>query len=298
MADPWQLALLKRSVAEWNTWYKNYHSQQNDFRGANLNGADLRGVDLHRAYLSEADLTGAVLRGADLTGADLNGVDLSEADLTGAVLRGADLTGAVFYRANLTGADLTGADLNGIYIREAKLTNAKRGPLPEKDPPHHPSTPSASPDWLSQVETIGASLFVGTGTLASIIQGLDVVERRWRERQEKRKQAQPSSTPPFPTSAQTTSPAPKKAGDPDDEIIEILVQMEDGTQYGNKRWISDPDELRAYIDACNDNVVKPFRVTFMKPKGRALAVDITKRGKDTPQLNIILGYLQDQGIEN
>ena len=50
---------------------------------------NLRGADLHRANLCEADLCGANLRGADLHRANL-----CEADLCGANLRGADLRGA------------------------------------------------------------------------------------------------------------------------------------------------------------------------------------------------------------
>ena len=50
---------------------------------------NLRGADLHRANLCEADLCGANLRGADLHRANL-----CEADLCGANLREADLRGA------------------------------------------------------------------------------------------------------------------------------------------------------------------------------------------------------------
>ena len=52
---------------------------------------NLRGADLHRANLCEADLCGANLRGADL----------HRANLCGANLRGADL-----HRANLCGANI------------------------------------------------------------------------------------------------------------------------------------------------------------------------------------------------
>jgi uncharacterized protein YjbI with pentapeptide repeats len=64
-----------------------------------LNGAYLRGVDLHGVGLYEDDLHGvdlrdANLKGADLSGAKLNGAILNRADMSGAKLKGADLNGA------------------------------------------------------------------------------------------------------------------------------------------------------------------------------------------------------------
>lgn len=63
--------------------------------------ADLRGVNLWRADLREADLRVANLRGANLQEADLWG-----ADLRGANLRGADLREGDHWVANLRGANL------------------------------------------------------------------------------------------------------------------------------------------------------------------------------------------------
>ena len=72
---------------------------------------NLRGADLHRANLCEADLCGANLRGADLHRANL-----CEADLCGANLRGADLHRANLCEADLCGANLCEADLCGANI--------------------------------------------------------------------------------------------------------------------------------------------------------------------------------------
>ena len=52
---------------------------------------NLRGADLHRANLCEADLCGANLRGADLHRANLCEADLHRANLRGADLRGANI---------------------------------------------------------------------------------------------------------------------------------------------------------------------------------------------------------------
>lgn len=64
---------------------------EKDHAGANLFGANLRGVDL-----SGADLRGAYLIAADLSDADLRLADLLGADLRDARLAGADLTGSIF----------------------------------------------------------------------------------------------------------------------------------------------------------------------------------------------------------
>jgi len=52
---------------------------------------NLRGADLHRANLCEADLCGANLRGADLHRANLCEADLHRANLCEADLRGANI---------------------------------------------------------------------------------------------------------------------------------------------------------------------------------------------------------------
>ena len=85
-----------------------------------LDGADLSGINLSRAYLSRASFNGTNLNRANLHGADLISAHLSGADLTGADLISAHLSGA-----DLTGADLTGADLISAYLSGADLTDAK-----------------------------------------------------------------------------------------------------------------------------------------------------------------------------
>ena len=96
---------------------------------------DLRGAELGRwkiaeANLFSADLTGANLYWTTLTNAflwkaDLSGADLRHADLRGADLRDAILVGADLYEADLTDADLTGAkSKGGFYLSESELNEA------------------------------------------------------------------------------------------------------------------------------------------------------------------------------
>ena len=98
-------------------------------RNANLSGADLTKAELREADLSEADLSEAKLAGADLRDANLAEANLVRGDLEGAVLRGAglskaNLSGAVLRGARLRGAILRGSDLGKADLRQADMESA------------------------------------------------------------------------------------------------------------------------------------------------------------------------------
>jgi uncharacterized protein YjbI with pentapeptide repeats len=244
-----------------------------DLRKADLRGADLRKANLSRANLSGADLRGTDLSEADLRGTGLRGADLGSANLSGADLRGANLSSARLRGANLSYTDLH-ADLTNADLTSADLTGARHGP---PSPPLLPAYEPVPSDWFNIAETVGSNILLTAAALGSVLQALDVVERRWREGKEKAKQKQPR-----------VSPASEK------EIVEILLIMDDGSRHNFKQWLSNPDALRAYIDAFNDptSKVKPFQVIFRRRKGNSLMVDVTEGGKDNKQLNVILGYLE------
>lgn len=316
MAYPDQLALLKKSVKEWNEWRKANPNVKVNLSYANLSYADLSTVDFHLADLSYANLASTNLSYADLRGANLDYANLSKANLTGADLvrfplikensrgfalfqithlQGTILKGAILKRTILDGTDGTEASISEAIRKDAGLIGAWGNP-PSKSATSepHPSQSSSTVDWLSLVETVGSNLLVTAATLASIIQGLDVVERRWREHQEKHKQQGTQTS--LPASASSPQPAAspsKRIPASDKEIVEILLVMDDGSQHEFKRWISEPNALKAYIDVFSDptSKVKPLQVVFRKLGGRALVVDVTKEGKDNKQFNAILGYL-------
>lgn len=73
----------------------------------NLQGANLRFVDLCGADLQAADLRGATLQGANLRGADLRFANLRDAELWGADLWGANLRGANLYNCIWDGLQIT-----------------------------------------------------------------------------------------------------------------------------------------------------------------------------------------------
>ena len=95
-------------------------------RRANLQDAELGGVDLREANLAMADLTKATLTGATLINADLENADLTGATLINADLENADLTGAILANAKLQGAKLTGTKLQDTQVNDCKMTETQR----------------------------------------------------------------------------------------------------------------------------------------------------------------------------
>jgi uncharacterized protein YjbI with pentapeptide repeats/bisphosphoglycerate-dependent phosphoglycerate mutase len=120
-----------------------------DMQGANLAGTDLTGARLSRSNLFETDFTGANLQAADLSHATADAAifdkarvtanfskaslvnahfidaNLTEANLSGSNLKLADLSGASLFRADLRGANLQIADLRRAYLLHADLSDAQ-----------------------------------------------------------------------------------------------------------------------------------------------------------------------------
>jgi uncharacterized protein YjbI with pentapeptide repeats len=101
--------------------------------GCVLAGANLAGVDLQNANLTDAqfalnDLSGSNLSGATLTGALIIKSNLSNANLDGAKMTGANVEVNNFSNATMTGANLTGTqfeenELPGVNLTGTTLTN-------------------------------------------------------------------------------------------------------------------------------------------------------------------------------
>ena len=99
MADESQVAMLKRSVEEWNAWRgmdTDGPGRQLDLSFATLNSLNLSGANLSGVNLSEADLRGTRLARANLTGVSVDHVLLHEADWTEAALVSTYLTRSLF----------------------------------------------------------------------------------------------------------------------------------------------------------------------------------------------------------
>ncbi|MDE2830833.1 MAG: pentapeptide repeat-containing protein [Gemmatimonadota bacterium] len=108
-----------------------------NLQGATLTEAHLQGAVLTGAYLQKADLREARLQGvhldkaylqeANLSKACLQGATLIEARLQGVILKWAYSQGAILYRAYLQKADLSGARLQGaiLYFANLQCANMK-----------------------------------------------------------------------------------------------------------------------------------------------------------------------------
>lgn len=95
-----------------------------DFRGANLEGANLRYSDFNGG-----NFAGANLARADLIRVNFSGAELSKANLSGSLLLLTNLSFANLQQANFSGARMTGATLDkakmkGMNVAKAELRSA------------------------------------------------------------------------------------------------------------------------------------------------------------------------------
>ena len=131
MANEEHLALFRQGVTEWNAWrsaapgivpdLRKADLSNNDFRGYNLNRADLSGANLDHTNLlcdlQEAKLCGVHGHVVSLVLCNLWHADLKDAHLSGAYLAGTNFTGAV-----LAGAHLHEAELDDTIFADTDLS--------------------------------------------------------------------------------------------------------------------------------------------------------------------------------
>lgn len=92
-----------------------------DLRGLSLAGADLSDTDLRDALLDGVTLQGAILTGTNLQGASLRCVDLRDAVLDLSRLQGADLSYAVMRGASLEACRVSGATFRNADLQGCRL---------------------------------------------------------------------------------------------------------------------------------------------------------------------------------
>jgi len=103
---------------------KGIHSKEIIFNAANLSNADLSGANLKKIDLRYANLTRANFKGANLEGANLNNATVIETNFKGANLESAQLTQVNFEGANFTEVNLKRVNLSFSNLQKANLTNA------------------------------------------------------------------------------------------------------------------------------------------------------------------------------
>ena len=97
---------------------------QTSFAGADLKGADLRGMNLKGIDLRGANLEEAKLEKANMYGADLRKVNFWGANMQKSILDSADVRRSILSWAEMDSASLRKANLNGTTINNAKLRHA------------------------------------------------------------------------------------------------------------------------------------------------------------------------------
>ena len=116
MTNQEQLVIMKQGVDVWNRW-----RAQNVNALVNLNGTDLRNINLKEANLAKVTLKNTDLRGANLEGADLSGSFLIKSDLRSVNLRLANLTDATLKEADLRGVKIEQTNFSGVRCHKADL---------------------------------------------------------------------------------------------------------------------------------------------------------------------------------
>ena len=92
---------------------------------SDLSGANLSGLEIVNADITQATLAGANLAGSKIVNVQSRGASFERANLVKADLVGEDLEGVDFGSADLTDADLSEANLRGANFQRAKLLRTK-----------------------------------------------------------------------------------------------------------------------------------------------------------------------------
>ena len=92
---------------------------------SDLSGANLSGLEIVNADITQATLAGANLAGSKIVNVQSRGASFERANLVKADLVGEDLEGVDFGSADLTDADLSEANLRGANFERAKLVRTK-----------------------------------------------------------------------------------------------------------------------------------------------------------------------------
>ena len=95
--------------------------QRIDWRGANLRGSDMAGMNLDYADLRASDcrevnFSGSSLRYADFRGACVQGANFQKASLYGAKMQGVEADGADFRNSDMRHVNLGGAYMQGAVM--------------------------------------------------------------------------------------------------------------------------------------------------------------------------------------
>ena len=100
---------------------------KNDY--LDLTEIDLRGCEIHKANLCNANLSGSDFSECDIADVDFSNSDLTSIDLSGSNLKRVNFSNAIilgsrFQGANIINSDFAEADLSGADLSEADLSGS------------------------------------------------------------------------------------------------------------------------------------------------------------------------------
>jgi len=142
-------------------------------------------------------------------------------------------------------------------------------------------SPSLGETILTDLTSPGATaaanfITIATGLIA-FVGALNHVAKQWS------KKRKPNSTN-LPERASSSS---------ETDIVTIRLRMTHGPDHEFEEWLTDPEQLKRYIDVFNkpSSSIQPLQAVFVQRNGKALKVDVSEGTQDNLQLNELLSYL-------
>jgi uncharacterized protein YjbI with pentapeptide repeats len=118
MANDEHIVLLKAGTESWNQWREQNPDIKPDFTKADLRGLKLQKANLSNSNLEEVKFQFSNLNGAILTGSNLKKAKFQDVNLSHVKLDNTDLRQANFFEANLQHADMESSNLKGAQFNE------------------------------------------------------------------------------------------------------------------------------------------------------------------------------------
>jgi len=163
------------------------------------------------------------------------------------------------------------------YVVECEISIEVKAPPPPKKEAN--STPPSLSETINAILTSPEVEIINLAASGvTITTALIIIAKSWSKTHQMRK-ASPSQ--PFPQSGKT-------------EIYAIRVRMTDGRERTMQQWLTEPDELKRFIDVFNQpsSQLKPTEVVFVLWNRDTIVVDVTEGTPGNLQLDEMLRLLK------
>ena len=123
------VAMLKRSVDEWNEWRKDNPHTIANLDKVDLSNLNLEGIDLHDVTLLEANLSGSNLSNSTISDAYFISANLSSVKLSCSVIINSNFANANMNRLRIDDSELNNVEFIGADLRFSYFVNSKFGKI-------------------------------------------------------------------------------------------------------------------------------------------------------------------------